>query len=553
MAGESLTALTLGAIAALAATLTFGAHQRQASLELTHTRIGVRIPAGRLFQSSDACIACHNSMRTPQGEDVSFGAAWRGSMMANSARDPYWQASVRRETIEHASHAAEIQDECAACHMPMARYEAKARGEKGEVFAHLPIGDADSDESLLAADGVSCTMCHQLSAEGLGGTETFGGQFRVDDRTKYGKRRVYGPYDIDSGRVRVMHSSSEFIPTRGDHIRKSELCASCHTLFTKALDETGKVVGSLPEQVPYLEWQGSAFAATNSCQSCHMPAVTLETPISGVLGQPREKMSRHDFRGGNFFMQDMLGRYRDELGVVATRADMTIARTRTLDHLAASTGSLTLSDVRVANGRLQMDVRVENLTGHKFPTAYPSRRAWLHVVARDARGAVVFESGAVEASGAIVGNDNDRDATKYEPHYRVISSADEVQVYESIMADSRDRVTTSLLAAAQYLKDNRLLPRGFQRTVVPAPTATIGVSDDNDFASGVDVVRYDVDVSRANGAVRVEVELLFQPIGYRWAKNLGTGTAEAAKFQAMYDGLSTRSSAVIAKVGAVAR
>ena len=36
------------------------------------------------------------------------------TMMANSARDPYWQASVRRETIDHPKHSAAIQDECAA-------------------------------------------------------------------------------------------------------------------------------------------------------------------------------------------------------------------------------------------------------------------------------------------------------------------------------------------------------------------------------------------------------------------------------------------------------
>ena len=30
------------------------------------------------------------------GEDISIGFAWRASMMANSSRDPYWQAGVRR-------------------------------------------------------------------------------------------------------------------------------------------------------------------------------------------------------------------------------------------------------------------------------------------------------------------------------------------------------------------------------------------------------------------------------------------------------------------------
>ena len=52
------------------------------------------------------------------------------------------------------------------------------------------------------------------------------------------------------------------------------LCATCHTLTTEAFDADGNVVGSLPEQVPYQEWQHSAFVAEEvGCQSCHMPAV----------------------------------------------------------------------------------------------------------------------------------------------------------------------------------------------------------------------------------------------------------------------------------------
>ena len=50
------------------------------------------IPAGaqvpRLFVASDSCMACHNGLVAPDGEDVSIGVGWRSSMMANAARDP---------------------------------------------------------------------------------------------------------------------------------------------------------------------------------------------------------------------------------------------------------------------------------------------------------------------------------------------------------------------------------------------------------------------------------------------------------------------------------
>ena len=61
-----------------------------------------------LFAHSEECQACHNNLTSPAGEDASIGVSWRSTMMANSARDPYWQASVRRETLDHPTHAGDI-------------------------------------------------------------------------------------------------------------------------------------------------------------------------------------------------------------------------------------------------------------------------------------------------------------------------------------------------------------------------------------------------------------------------------------------------------------
>src|SRR5262249_59028545 len=122
---------------------------------------------GPFFQTSERCKGCHNGLSTPSGEDVSIGLNWRASMMANSSRDPYWQAGVRRETMDHPKATAAIEDECAVCHMPMSRYEASVHGLEGEVFAHLPFLPNDPADRL-AADGVSCTTCHQIENERQG-------------------------------------------------------------------------------------------------------------------------------------------------------------------------------------------------------------------------------------------------------------------------------------------------------------------------------------------------------------------------------------------------
>ena len=225
--------------------------------------------------------------------------------MANSARDPYWHAGVRRETLDHPESKAAIEDECAICHMPMARYQAKYEGREAEVFVHLAEG-ADEPEDILARDGVSCSLCHQITKDKLGTRESLVGGFVVDTTKEKGERAVYGPYKIEDGQLRVMRTSSGgYKPTESDHVRQSELCATCHTLITKALGPGGQVIGSLPEQMPYQEWYASEFREKQSCQNCHMPTVEEDTRVAVTLGMPREKMGRHVFVGGNFFMLRM--------------------------------------------------------------------------------------------------------------------------------------------------------------------------------------------------------------------------------------------------------
>ena len=526
---------------------------------ITLTSVVLAAQAGRIgsghagatpqFHTSDRCLACHNGLTTSDGRDVSIGFEWRASIMANSSRDPYWQASVRRESMDHPEAAAEIEDTCATCHMPVARYAAKLRGERAQVFRHLPFSDRKAD-AQQAEDGVSCSLCHQIGTARLGTPESFTGGFVIDNPDANGNHREYGPFPIDAGHTRIMQSSTEgFVPVQGDHIRQSELCATCHTLITEALGPGGKPVGRLPEQVPYQEWLHSEFKGTQSCQSCHMPSAGEPIPITRVFGEPRE-LARHVFVGANFFMQRMLNRHRDELHVAASPQELTAAADHTERYLAGQAATLSIGDVRVEGGRLVADVAVGNLGGHKLPTAYPSRRAWIHLLVRDRSRRVVFESGAVNPDGSIRGNDNDADKTKFEPHHTGIQNAGEVQIYESIIGDAAGAVTTGLLSGVRYLKDNRLLPRGFDKATAEADIAVHGgASADPDFTGGGDRVTYSVAVAAADGPFEVEAELLYQPIGHRWAQNLKSynSAAEPRRFTGYYDGMADGATATLAR------
>jgi hypothetical protein len=123
------------------------------------------------FLASDRCAACHNKLTTGSGEDFSHVPVWRPTMMANAARDPYWHASVRREILEHPESQAAIEAECSICHMPMMHFESRQAGRSGTVFSHLGFA-ADNREDALAADGVSCLLCHQIDKDKLGAPES---------------------------------------------------------------------------------------------------------------------------------------------------------------------------------------------------------------------------------------------------------------------------------------------------------------------------------------------------------------------------------------------
>ena len=504
------------------------------------------------FHTSDRCVACHNGLTTKAGEDISIGLDWRPSMMANSSRDPYWQASVRRESIDHPESKPAIEDECSVCHMPIIHLQAKREGRKAEVFAHLPF-NPDNKDNAAAEDGVSCSVCHQIAKEKLGTPETFNGAFKVNDPATGNHRLEYGPFAIDAGHQRVMQSSTGgFLPTEAAHIRDSALCGTCHTLSTQALGPDGKKIGSFPEQMPYLEWLHSNYPGKSSCQSCHMPEVHEEVAVTSILGPPRAGMRRHEFVAANFFMQHMLNKYRGDLSVSALPQELTSAAGRTVAFLRTQSARVSIRNLESSSSRLTMEVFVENLSGHKLPTAYPSRRAWLHVAIRDASGRTVFESGGLNPDASIKGNDNDTDPLRFEPHYREITSPEQVEIYEPILKDSAGHVTTGLLSAVGYLKDNRILPSGFSKQTADKDIAVIGeAANDPNFTDKGSLIRYSVSTGDAPGPFHIEAELWYQPIGFRWAHNLAPyREAEPQRFVTYYDSMSSGTAVLLARAEA---
>jgi len=508
-----------------------------------------------LFHKSDQCIACHTQLTAPSGEDVSIGFNWRSSMMGNSARDPYWMAGVRREALDHPAAVAAIEDKCTVCHLPIARTLAVSHGMPATAFEHFPYLGKGGPLTELGRDGVSCTVCHQILDENLGTRDGFTGGYVIDLRTPMGERTVYGPFEVDEGRTRIMQSASQFTPQMASHIQSAQFCANCHTLFTHALDPDGNEVSELPEQTPYLEWLHSDYPGQQTCQDCHMPVIEGEVAVSGVLPNPRTDVNQHVFKGGNFLIPRVLNKHRARMDVQALPQELDATARASEENLANNSALLHMEQLSSEEGRLEVGVTVTNLVGHKLPSAYPSRRVWLHVKVLDRSGRTLFESGAFEADGSINGNDNDQDGSRFEPHYDRITSADQVQIYEDIMVDYADNVTTGLLYGARYIKDNRLLPTGFDKSTASSDVAVHGAAEgDADFVGGSDRVTYAVSLGSGRAPYTVVAELWYQPIGYRWAMNLGEyDTAESDQFMGFFNEVAPASGTVLASTEVVLR
>ena len=89
------------------------------------------------------------------------------------------------------------------------------------------------------------------------------------------------------------------------------------------------------------------------------------------------------------------------------------------------------------------------------------------------------------------------------------------------------------------MKDNRLLPIGFDKGTAPDDIAPQGAARlDDDFVGGTDTVTYRIDTGDAKGPFTIDVELLYQSIGYRWARNISTyDTEQAQLFSGYYNTL----------------
>ena len=193
-------------------------------------------------QHSNTCAMCHSNCDGSDGnaDESERGIApfdlWQGSMMANSARDPLWRAAVSAEIQATPSRREDIEKKCLSCHSPMAHNLGYDDHDTGSM---MHILDCGAEIGQLARDGVSCTICHGITPDGLGTEASFAAGYQLDS-----ERRLFGP-----------HASPFTMPMRH------------HTAFTRPMAHK---FSTLPcaEVVTHSRPKRSTPRATKSVSAC---------------------------------------------------------------------------------------------------------------------------------------------------------------------------------------------------------------------------------------------------------------------------------------------
>jgi cytochrome c553 len=580
------------------------------------------------FLTSNQCIGCHDATqnnasqpnmyypqiytlpdKTTKEIDLNLSpyGEWRTSMMGLSGRDPIFYAQLETEIALHPEQKDNIVGTCLSCHGAMGQRQI-TQDNKGPFKLEYLDQTASWPESLrpyakygnLARDGVSCTICHRISAEGLGTPATYTGKFKVGKPDE-----IFGPYEDVVTLPMDNALGLKPLQTKENQIRSSALCGSCHTVVLPILN-VGQKYGGNPfedpnvpnehEQNTYLEWLNSIYqnekppinpATVQTCQDCHMPSrypsktgnqlqfkiASIEEDIFPIVdniadekdihlkvrgADPKQPYSRHTLIGMNIFALEMFYQFSGTLGLVSydpmagfwgtPPPGLMLAKKSALDLARNETATVEIVSVKKNATTLTADVKVTNLAGHKFPSGVSFRRAFVEfkVNVAGAGGPPRWVSGATDAKGTIVArrgaqyvplvtesfNPRKNPGQQYQPHYEVINSEDQVQIYEELIKDSSCNFTTSFLSLAHPVKDNRLMPKGWKcidrpdgkdsagaETLKPCPgaappgdepcggTAPFGVPNDPRShpnstgyfdGSGSDVVTYEVPLKALN-------------------------------------------------------
>ncbi len=415
---------------------------------------------GAILADPDAsCGTCHGNYNP----DVEPWHNWRGSMMSQAARDPFFYACMA-VAEQDAPGAGDL---CIRCHTPGGWQEGRSVDTGGGL---LTVKDRH---------GVQCDFCHRAVDRdylpGVSPIQDYAVLQNIDPLPlQYGNGQfindpaplMRGPYSDAVASHQTVYSPFH---------KSAATCGLCHDVSSPVFERTGDydyaptpfdeehpdmdIRDMIPVERTFSEWSMSEYASTgvyapqfagnkpdgivSNCQDCHMRDVSGKG-CSEPGAPSRSDLPLHDFTGGNTFVPDIVATYYPD-EVDATQ--LSDAKTRATSMIQkAATLTLTSEDYGVS-------VRVFNETGHKLPSGYPEgRRVWLNVKGYDGTGQKIYESGAYDFSTGVLAQDEDAKVYEIKPG---LSPA-----LASALGQPAGHSFHFVLSDTVF-SDNRIPPRGF--------------------------------------------------------------------------------------------
>lgn len=320
--------------------------------------------------NSAECAECHTTIYQQ----------WADSNHGMNMDHPYYR---QHEDVAAKAEGEEFRVLCRGCHAPQSviNQDNKPFNDYGDMYEQggKSLLDAFAHGQAVNERGTGCVFCHRVTkAENAGGN--------TDMTVNLKDRESYLFEDANNSMLKWLaekqinaapekHKASYSNP---ELYQSSLYCATCHNEFT-----TGQGANINDN---FGEWLASPFNSPDdpsqhkTCIDCHMTqnVTDFNNKVAGQStdnGPIKQNMRSHHFVGGNYFFTGMRNPEHKQLSIDILKTALTLKVERK--------GNALLAHVTNAN------------SGHDMPGG-ARRQVWLEVIATDASGKQVFESGVMQ-------------------------------------------------------------------------------------------------------------------------------------------------------------
>ena len=322
--------------------------------------------------NSAECADCHATIYDQ----------WADSNHGMNMDHPYYRF---QEDFAAQEEGEEFRTLCRGCHAPQGiinnKITNKSLVDYGDMWEKngASLKEAYAHGKSVDERGTGCVFCHRVTkAENAGGNTDM--TINLKDREGYifEDTKAAMLKWLEQKQINAFPEPHKVSYSKPDLYQDSLYCATCHNEFTTG---PGAKIND-----NYGEWLASPFnnpqdpSKNKTCIDCHMTqdVTDFDNRVDGQStddGPIKKDMRSHHFVGGNYFFTGMRNPEHKKMSIDILRTALTLS--------VEKQGNTFIAHVTNVN------------SGHDMPGG-ARRQVWLEIIATDAEGKRVFESGVMK-------------------------------------------------------------------------------------------------------------------------------------------------------------